>query len=439
MIFLLDLILVLNLFLAFKYFKSLVAPAVLMGFGMLIAALISTLHYETWEMSNFSPLSVLILGGCPFLFTIFCIIFSRFCTTYRFTKRLVFDLETIDWYALKIFYLCSIFVFVFHVMYIYLMMKNYFHIDNFSELLMARRADYNSDETLFELPFISKQFSFIFNILTIISIWLFFLIKFYIPNYKKITKKIQYYIIVLTILRVTEGLFTGAKGNVLPVFFYFFFFYILFYYSSIGMFETSTSLKKVIFLGLFFGALFFSSFNMIIGRNINNYNNSFELISEYCGAEIKNFDIYLDRNFKSTNGFGAHTFAGIYRWLHPDATYQMYRFESVNGYSLGNVYTQFGNIHVDFGSIGSFVMVLFMALVITFIYNRALILINNPVAINVWVIIYCWIMYQIFFCFFAGQFTSQLFGPGGIKYGIGALIFLFFFKKIMICNQRKLV
>lgn len=114
----------------------------------------------------------------------------------------------------------------------------------------------------------------------------------------------------------------------------------------------------------------------------------------------------------------------------------MYRFESVNGYSLGNVYTQFSSFYVDFGIFGSFVMVSLIALVITVIYKKTLVLLLNPIAINWYAIVYCWIMFEIFFCFFAGLFTSNLISPLGIKYAVVSSIILYLFENHIICKSK---
>ena len=434
MLFLLDIILVVNLFLAYKFFKNFFAPAYLMGLGMLIASIVATLHYEAWSMSDFSFVSVLILGGCPFFFTICCKLFSTIFKKNNFTQKHTIHLEKVNWYALEKFYIVSLFVFFVHTIYIYISMKNFFQSSTLSELMYARRLDFNSDETLFELPFLSRQLSFIFNILSMTSVWLFFIIRIFFSKLTKQHVRILYYVAILIIFRSIEGLLTGARGNVLPILFWFIFFYIQLYYSSIGKFSISKKIYKRLIIVFVVIGLSFSSFSLFMGRNVEHIDNNYEMLSEYCGAQIKNFDILLKRNFESTGGFGAHTFDGIYKRLFHidvDLSSDMRRFESVNGHILGNVYTQFANYYVDFGVFGSFVIILLMALITTFIYNKSQILLYNPIAISACVIVYCWIMFYIFLCFFAGQFTSTLISPLGIKYGIVSSLFLFFFKKIL--------
>lgn len=219
MIFILDGILGLNLFLAYKFFKNIISPAFLMGAGMMIASIIATLHYEAWRMSDFSFLSVLILGGCPFFFTICCKFFSAFFKPNKITLKHNWTISSINFYALEKIYIVFIVIFLLHLIYTYLSMRDFFSSKTLSELLMARRLDFNSDERLFELPFISIQLSFFLNLITILSIWMFYLIRFYISKKKKQHIRIIYYIVTIILFRFIDGLLTGAKGNILPILF----------------------------------------------------------------------------------------------------------------------------------------------------------------------------------------------------------------------------
>ena len=75
MLFLLDIILIINIWIAYRYFSCLMAPPVLMGGGMLAASLMATSYYNEWEMDTMLGESVCLLGGGTFFFTICCILF----------------------------------------------------------------------------------------------------------------------------------------------------------------------------------------------------------------------------------------------------------------------------------------------------------------------------------------------------------------------------
>ena len=74
MIFLLALILYFNLMVAYSYFKSLIAPPMLVGIGMFGAACIASMYYSEWELDSLLIGTVLIIGGGTFLFTLFCML-----------------------------------------------------------------------------------------------------------------------------------------------------------------------------------------------------------------------------------------------------------------------------------------------------------------------------------------------------------------------------
>lgn len=70
-------VLLLNVVLAFKLFRNILAPPVLLGAGMLGAAFVAALHYDVWRMDIMLYESVLLLGGSTLLFTLFCSIFRK--------------------------------------------------------------------------------------------------------------------------------------------------------------------------------------------------------------------------------------------------------------------------------------------------------------------------------------------------------------------------
>ena len=77
MIFLLDIILGLNLIWAYKSFKSIVSPPVLVGVGMFIASVIATEYYKAWELDKFCWESVIFLGVGTLFFTFSCLLFRK--------------------------------------------------------------------------------------------------------------------------------------------------------------------------------------------------------------------------------------------------------------------------------------------------------------------------------------------------------------------------
>ena len=84
----------------------------------------------------------------------------------------------------------------------------------------------------------------------------------------------------------------------------------------------------------------------------------------YCGAEIKNLDIFIASGAKGSMNtiFGEHTFNSLIGWigpyfgLHPEISI-INHYQFVNGLVLGNVYTTFYAYIYDFGYVGMVILV----------------------------------------------------------------------------------
>lgn len=432
LIFILDIILAFNLYLAIRFFKSIVSPPFLMGAGMLLASIISSFFYQEWSMMNFSFHSVVLLGGGSVFFTLCCILFRHR------NNHLRLGLGTVDfnkWNLQLIFKILLVLdiLYIFHILGIYYQMRDQFRITVLSDLIFARRLDYNAEDSDFELSGISIQISFFYHLLTLVSAWIFALIMNSKMYQKKNIKKIIYPIIILFFLAIIEGVLSGAKGNVLSVLFSIIFYMIIMHYSYSCSFATPKWLKKFIIVFGILGSYFFVSLSSILGRSLDSYNSGFEGLAVYCGAEIKNFDILINKNISNSDNFGAHVFSNIYSKLHIEnnINFNYHEHQSINNHILGNVNTQFADLYVDFGTVGTFICIGLIAFIIMFIYNRSILQMVWPMTYNIYGILYCLIAYYVFNWFFAGMLSAQLFSPFLLKYGLGAYVLRLLFNKIV--------
>ena len=130
---------------------------------------------------------------------------------------------------------------------------------------------------------------------------------------------------------------------------------------------------KILILFVFF-VIGFKSVSTFIGRQTDDTNNT-SMLAEYCGAEIKNFDIYMhgyDGNTRSKR-FGEYTFMNYYKETIPGFQKDNGQFQSIGKFDLGNVYTQYFQFHMDFGMIGVFALSSLLSILSMFIYNLSLI------------------------------------------------------------------
>lgn len=147
-----------------------------------------------------------------------------------------------------------------------------------------------------------------------------------------------------------------------------------------------------------------------------------EYMSVYCGAEIKNLDIVVNQFHDINSLLGYSTFKSFYRPLESlfglstigtiDVT-KMYH--SYYGVQLGNTHTIYGQTVIDFGLIGSAILMFILGVISQLIYNsyrHALFAKANSMSRT----FYPWVYYGLFFSFFAGKIFSEVFCISMIKY-----------------------
>lgn len=157
----------------------------------------------------------------------------------------------------------------------------------------------------------------------------------------------------------------------------------------------------------------------LMGRDTSNYSFGYYL-AIYFGAEIKNLDIFLQGSFPiSDNVWGGQTFIFLHRILAPflGTTLQSYSldlpFLSVNGSSLGNVYTTFYPFVYDFGYIGVPILTGVMAAISQISFKTFRFFDGKNVSIAV--LIYSRIVAALMLSFFSNKFYENIFNFDFIK------------------------
>ena len=188
--------------------------------------------------------------------------------------------------------------------------------------------------------------------------------------------------------------------------------------------------------------LLFAPLAKLLGRDVRT--NYFEYISVYCGAEVKNLDIFLnDEKFeKKNNIWGSQTFyhgiAAVGRKIGSD-WYKPYQldlpFQSINGKSLGNVYTTFYPYIYDFGYIGEAILVAIMAFVSQLIFEKMNM--NKKGRVNKWLLLYAIVYTCLLLSFFSNKFYESLINTAIIKYIIAWFICDWVFIKTCRIKFRK--
>lgn len=191
----------------------------------------------------------------------------------------------------------------------------------------------------------------------------------------------------------------------------------------------------------------FSTLRSFVGRK--NTSDFTTYISQYLGAPNALLNEFL-KNPIHTEFFGKETFWGIYngfgRVFHNSKYIYDYtlEFKTINGNSLGNVYTAFRMYYADFGYPGVAILDFLLGLIFAIIYftSRGAITLKNIVRIRInkfhgvkiyaSIIIYAMIIHSIVLMFYADWFYSQVLSWTQIK----GFIFLWILKVIFVDFDR---
>ena len=186
--------------------------------------------------------------------------------------------------------------------------------------------------------------------------------------------------------------------------------------------------------------LFFQRLGVIMGRDVVTVGINY--IAGYCGAQIKNLDIFLQEPIPASEIWGSQTFINIINWVGPKVgilrkQYRLYLpFRRVNNINLGNVATTFMSFYYDFGFIGVIILTMIMALFTQILYEsiKRIKLKKIP---SISVIVYGYVFSSIVFSFFSNKFYEQNFTPTFFRYMLWWYFFNIIFGNINIRIKTK--
>lgn len=436
MIFILDFILAFNLWVAYTYYKNIVAPPVLMGSGMLAASLMATSYYQEWHMQNFLDSSVIILGGGTLFFTFCCIVFSKFFPEKRVVKPQRISMIIIREDRLVLFYCFAVIISLLFSVLTFRYYQTTFGLLDFSSLIVARRMDAWNNEFILKIPSYVRQMGTFTTIVTYLTIWIICHNRF---SKVKIGGGLSFLLYSHLGFAILGAILSGSKAPVIDIFVKFVVIYMFYHYINSGsmVIKRKTLLKLFLILVVF--ALSFRGFSLLIGRNVANRTNS-DLFAEYCGAEIKNFDVYNHSHsgLHRKTLWGENTFSSFYSEIYPNRLRQTGEFQAVGNYTLGNVYTQFKPFFQDFGYIGVFVMCGLIAFFSMYFYRRACNVFSRPNMINIYIFIYTSFSFTLFMSFFSSRFTEFVCTLGWLRTCLYFYLLTLFFKYALTISPNYL-
>ena len=391
--------------------KDVIAPSFIFTLSILFGVVWTIFYYNNWEMSSFHLNTFLVIGGGVFIFSLtsFCILlfFKKIKGEgYYKNSNEIIEIDVDLWKKI----LVIIFA-LFTVIYSgYCICKATGTTDLFRAMKIYDSQKFK-DGTLI-MPFFFSKFRIITNAL---GFWFMYVL---INNFKA-TKKIDFYSLSITVLGMLNSLITGSRSAAIGIIIFGITIYLLLLNKEKGFYK-SISKKSILILCLIIVgilATFKISLNLL-GRSTNE--NFLDYMALYCGAEVKNLDIYLQEEHVSDNNyFGSQTFVSIIEYAGSklnwkDSQYALdLPYRKVNGYNLGNVYTVFYPFIYDFGYIGLIILVVVMSAISQLIYEKCKrACISNVPLLSI--MIYAYIFRCLVFAFFSNKFYENIASKGFI-------------------------
>lgn len=385
----------------YKFGSNPTRPSVLFSSGMLMMALIAFTLRKEWKLDIMQSDTVFLLIGGSIV---------AFLTDYYVSKKNALKIaEKPTYRKMSAFRLMIILIIQFFVVVLYLI--EYFRnagvvmmLQSFGEV----NESIKNDDISIYIPW---YINFPFHVFQGMGyIW-----AIMVPlNYLiiKPEKKIRILILLNYILAIIGSFSSGGRMPILNYITPLVFFYLLFSRSQ----NSKLQIRKYLRVGLlaFLFLYFFSELGTLMGRT-ERTESAFEIVAEYCGAEIKNLDDFVKHTPRlKTNHIADYTLHSIYDWLNsrfgttPSAYDHktIYPFSSINGYHLGNVYTCYANYYADFGLFGLIFVVIAIGISCLF-YNKICKsdLLSSGIP-NMWCFLFATSIARLFISFFHEQFFA---------------------------------
>lgn len=424
--------------------KDLLSPAFVFTTSFLFASIWATIYKKAWDLELHFNTFILIIASV-FLFLITAVIVKLI---YKNFKRKKFKLQNIEEKEdnerkLNIIFIETIKKIIFIVIelitivsiLIFLTKANGGNIFNISGALYNLRIK-NFRETTINFPKIISVLRLLVGVLG-------YYFSYILINNYIVEKKIDKYSLIIVVLSIFSSALIGARGNTIDMILSMFAIAFILVNKK-NLFKMKIKFKTIVLICLAVLVILinFQQFGNLLGRN--NKVKAMDYLAEYCGAEIKNLDTFLQEDtYKAKDTvFGGQTFFAIIKWTSQFISFKNSNYEvvlpfrSVNGFSLGNVYTILYPLVYDFGYMGALSLVIFMALISQILYERCKTdkFDNKP---SIRILVYSYVFPTILLSFFSNMFYNLIFNINFIYFIIVNYLLNIFCLKIKIINNHK--
>lgn len=401
------------------YNKDVFEPSFLFSISFLILSLMALLNNNKWNLNlHLNTFLVVVLGVIEFVLVCFIVktIYQK-----KFLKEEKYGapkLIKIPYYfEIPYFFLSIIICIVFALYIISVVNVDIKSIKDISNAIgiFDYLSKFTENYDTVKLPFLVSNSRF--AIIAIGSIFNYVIINNYFVN-----KKFKLIEIGISLVALISTFLDGSRTG---AFYYVFAIIAMIFILRNKKNNYKNNFNFIIFKNIFIiSAIFILSFlplAKLLGRNTNNIN-TFDYISIYCGAQLKNLDIALQEDDfpKKSSIFGSQTFYTLNKTLGTKFNLKNYGpyhvdtpFRRINGYNLGNVYTTFYAYIYDFGYFGEFVLVFVMAFISQLIYEKTKESKKNRISLSI--LMYSFISNMLIMSFFSNKFYENIFSTIFIK------------------------
>lgn len=419
--------------------KDLIAPSFIFCASFCFSCIWAVAYAKEWELGLHMNTFWVIFGGV-LEFIIISFIVQEYFRLIKGNKSIkentqLSKIKIENWKKI-VFLIFCIFTILYTIYSIVHLMNGNFN--NIAESISSYNSAKKFSDEIISLPTLLIYSRYIVNAA---GYWFAYV---FINNYL-IDKKIDFLSVAIVIMSLISSMTTGGRNGAVNIVLGCIAIFILLMNRKAG-FVKSIRFKTLVRFVIIFVIIIcaFQGIGSILGRKSSSstYTNSMDYLATYCGAEIKNLDLFLQEgNLISDKIWGSETFIYIIRWLGPkfgieNSYYSLtLPFRTINGFDLGNVYTTFYPYIYDFGYIGLVCLVGLMAIIVQWVYEKCkrVKLKKSP---TMCILIYGYIFSSIVLSFFSNKFYEQNFNKTFIYLMICWIIFDIFFCKLKFVKNR---
>ena len=348
---------------------DIMSPSCMIMLVFIFSTVVATLNGENWNIDyGLKTVGIIISGLSVFVITDICI-----ADYYKNYKRNQIIDNTIN--ATVIDTAKMIFTIILDMLILYFVYKEVIRIagtgSGFTNMFYAYRQIVNSTSRTAEQfmnGFVVQCMKYVIGsgfICGVIFVKNVFVCK------ERLSKNIIY--IVPGMIMSIMTFVTGNRTNILRLFVALLIStYILMQYKTNWSIRISWKYIKILACSLVVVFCFFSFSQVILGRS--GATTVMDIISNYAGASIQLFNLYLENPARSNLVWGEETFQGIWSLLYKSGisvinVSAFSEFRNLNSMNIGNVYTFFRKFYHDFGFFGMIIMTMLIAVFFSRTYN----------------------------------------------------------------------